>query len=371
MRYRLNKSSPPDYFFVGLAAMLVIFGLVMLTSASSDKAKEKFGDSYYYLKHQAINGLLPGIIGFTFASLFFYRRWAKISAILLILNIVLLLLIFSPLGLGTKGASRWLNIYDFSFQPGELLKLTFLAYLAAWLSKNQSRGKSTTSGFLPFIFLLGSIAILLLLQPSTTTAIIIFLVSMLMYFASGARVKFIFAAGFVAIFGLLLLFAFGGDNYRIQRIKTFLNPEASDELTSGYHIKQTLMAIGSGGIDGIGFGKSKSKINYLPEPLSDSIFAIIAEEMGFIGSISLVAIFFLLIWRGLKIARASPDNFGKILAVGFISLIGLQVFINIGAVSGLIPLTGVPLPFISYGGTALAVFLTISGIIVNISKYRR
>ncbi|MEK7086657.1 MAG: FtsW/RodA/SpoVE family cell cycle protein, partial [Patescibacteria group bacterium] len=145
----------------------------------------------------------------------------------------------------------------------------------------------------------------------------------------------------------------------------------SNELSSGYQINQTLLSIGSGGIFGVGFGESKTKLNYLPEPLADSIFAIIAEELGFVGAIFLVIAFFLLVWRGLMIAKFSSDNFGKLLAIGFASLIGLQAFINIGAVSGLIPLTGVPLPFISYGGTALAVFLTMCGIIVNISKYRR
>ncbi len=370
MRSRSRKKSP-DYFFISLVVILVIFGLVMLTSASSDRAKTKFGDSYYYLKHQIINGLLPGILGFFITSLFFYRRFAKASIFLLILNIGLLLLVFTPLGFGAKGATRWLNFQDFSFQPGELLKITFLIYLAAWLSKDQSRGKSIVGGFFPFLFLTGSVAALLIFQPSTTTAVIILAVSIVVYFISGARFKFIIAAGLVALLGLSLIFIFGGhDNYRLTRIKTFLNPQ-SNELSSGYQINQTLLSIGSGGIFGVGFGESKTKLNYLPEPLADSIFAIIAEELGFVGAIFLVIAFFLLVWRGLMIAKFSSDNFGKLLAIGFASLIGLQAFINIGAVSGLIPLTGVPLPFISYGGTALAVFLTMCGIIVNISKYRR
>lgn len=368
MRTRISKSSSPDYFFIVLTVALVIFGLVMLTSASSDLAKRDFGDSFYYLKHQILNGLLFGIFGFFICSLVFYRRLTKIAFLLLIINIIALLLVFTPLGFQTKGATRWLNIYGFSFQPGEFLKLTFLIFLAYWMSKNQERSKSLNRGFLPFLLLLSVVTFLLLMQPSTTAAFLIIGASVIMYFLGGARPRFFIGITLLAFLTLVALVFI--TPYRFDRLKVFLGIE-KNELKEAYHINQTLIAIGSGGWNGVGFGQSTAKLKYLPEPLADSIFAIIAEELGFIGAVSLVLIFFLFVWRGLMIARASPDNFGKLLVVGFTSLIGLQAFINIAAVSGLIPLTGVPLPFISYGGTALAVFLTMSGIIVNISKHRR
>ena len=368
MRAKISKSSPPDYFFIALTIALIIFGFVMLTSASSDLAKKDFGDSFYYLKHQLLNGLVFGIFGFFACSLIFYRRLTRIALLLLVVNIVVLLLVFTPLGFRTKGAARWLNIYGFSFQPGEFLKLTFLIFLAFWITKNQERGKSLSRGFLPFLSLLFIVTFLLLIQPSTTSAFLIIAASIIMYFVGGARPRFFIGIILLAAVSLATLIFI--TPYRFDRVKVFLGIE-KNQLKEAYQINQTLTSIGSGGWKGVGFGQSTAKLKSLPEPLADSIFAIIAEELGFVGAISLVLIFFLFVWRGLMIARASPDSFGKLLAVGFTSLIGLQAFINIAAVSGLIPLTGVPLPFISYGGTALAVFLTMCGIIVNISKYRR
>ncbi|MDI6734305.1 MAG: putative lipid II flippase FtsW [Patescibacteria group bacterium] len=367
MRRFSTSKSFADPFFVILLFILVIFGLVMLTSASSDLAKIKFGDSYYYLKHQLLYGLSAGLVGFFIGVFVYYRHWQKLALPILIVSLITLVLIFSPLGSSIKGGDRWLNIGGFSFQPSELLKLTFFIYLASWISKNESRSKSFSQGFLPFLVLVGSVIILLLLQPSTSTAVLIFLASILMYFTAGAKIRFLAIAILVAALGITLVVYFSP--YRMQRILTFINPEV-DQLGSSYHINQAQTAIGSGGLKGVGFGQSTTKLNFLPEPIGDSIFAVIGEEFGFIGSISVVFIFLLFIWRGIMIAKSIADPFGRMLTTGFTSLIGLQVFVNIGAISGLIPLTGVPLPFVSYGGTALAIFLTMSGIIVNISKYR-
>jgi|SRR3989344_127235 len=363
----LTKTSSPDFFFLSLLLILVIFGLVMLTSASSDLAKTKLGDSFYYLKHQLLTGLASGIIGFLIGFFLFYRRWAKFAILLLVLNIVFLILVFTPLGIEVKGANRWIDLGTFSFQPGELLKLSFLIFLAFWISKNQSRRQSASQGLLPFLFLTGIIVGLLLLQPATTTAILMATTAAIMYFAGGAKIKFLMAIGLLGI--LIFTIVISLTPYRMERIKTFFNRE-TDELKNSYQITQTLNAIGSGGLTGVGFGKSNIKLS-LPEPIGDSIFAVIAEELGFIGTIILIFIFLLFIWRGFKIAKASPDSFSRLLAIGFSSLIGLQTFINIGAMTEIIPLTGVPLPFISYGGTALTVFLTMSGIMLNISKYRK
>lgn len=361
-----KKRGRPDYLFIIILILLVIFGLVMLTSVSSDLGKIKFNDSYYYLKHQLSYGLLFGFIGFLVGSFVYYRKWEKLAPWFLIINIVFLLLVFSSLGISVKGSERWINLGFLTFQPGEFLKLTFLIYLAAWLGKNQMRSKSFYEGFLPFLILSGVVAFLLFIQPATTTAVVILAASLLVYFSAGAKIRFIIGSvilGLAAVAFLVYL-----TPYRHERILGFLNPE-EDVLGRGYHLNQALIAIGSGGLTGVGYGQSTTKLNYLPEPIGDSIFAVIAEELGFIGSILLIILFLVLIWRSLVIAKRAPDIFGRSLAIGFASLIGVQTFINIAAISGLIPLTGVPLPFISYGGTALAVYLTMAGIAVNISKY--
>ena len=368
MRFSNPKSSGADIVFVAFLVVLVIFGLVMLTSASSEIAKNGFNDSTYYLKHQLLSGLIPGIIGFFIGYFVYYRVWEKLAPYILIGGIVLLLLVFIPsLGLTLKGGTRWINLGVFSFQPGELMKLTFFIYLAAWISKSQQRGKSLWGGLVPFSILISLVMILLLLQPATSMAGLIFLTSLLVYFSSGAKIKFVAALVLIASLGAIALVSV--KSYRTTRVNTFLNA-ANDPQGKGYHIAQAQLAIGSGGIFGVGFGKSTTKY-YLPEPMGDSIFAVISEEFGFIGAGTLLLVFLAFIWRGLKIARDAPDNFGRYLTTSFMSMFGLQTFVNVGAISGVIPMTGVPLPFISYGGTALAVFLTMCGIVVNISKYRR
>jgi len=366
----------PDSFFISLLIFLVIFGLVMLASASSDLSKEKFNDSYFYLKHQIMYGLSIGLAGFLAGFFIYYRFWAKLAPWLLLLNIILLILVFIP-GIGSKSgteAERWLDLGIFSFQPSELLKLTFLMYLAAWLSKKQKeRSSEFVTGFLPFLFICGLIAILLFLQPSTTVAILIVGAGLITYFMAGAKIRFLATTAFLALLGVAILITI--TPYRLDRVKVFLSNMGLfdipvDPLDKNYHLDQALIAIGSGGLTGVGYGQSTTKISYLPEPISDSIFAIIAEELGFIGAMFLITLFFLFVWRGLLIAKKTREPFGQLLAVGFSSIIGLQAFINIAAISGVLPPTGVPLPFISYGGTSLLTIMTMSGIIANISKYR-
>lgn len=361
-----KPKSQPDYIFMILIGILVLFGLVMLASASSDLAKFEFNNSYFYISHQLLFGVLVGIIGFITGSLVYYQKWKDWALWLLLGNIFLLMLVFTPLGFATKGAARWLDIGGISIQPGELIKITFIIYISSWLVKSKKRKKSFMQGLLPFGVLVGSVVLLLLLQPATTTAIIIFGSALGVYFLSGAKFKFIAGMLLVALVGVsILIYA---TPYRMERVTTFFNPD-QDELDSGYHINQSLIAIGSGGLTGVGYGQSTTKLNYLPEPIGDSIFAVIAEELGFVGSISLLLLFLAVILRGIQIARGSPDEFGRLIVVGFVVLIGAQTFINIAAISGVMPLTGIPLPFISYGGTAMAVFLTMSGIIVNVSRY--
>lgn len=362
------KTYTPDFVFIVVVLLLTAFGLVMLTSASSDLARGTFGDSYYYLKHQITNGLLPGILGFFLALFLPLKYFEKYAVVALILSIILLILVFTPLGIEKNGSERWVSVGFFSFQPGEIMKFSFILFFASWLSKNQARSKTISKGLLPFLLFLGVILGLLVLQPSTTIAVIIFLAAIIMYTTAGARIRFIVTTILLACLAFASLIAI--TPYRLERVKTFFNG-TSDPRGATYQISQAKQAIGSGQIGGVGFGKSTTKLKYLPEPIGDSIFAVIAEEFGFIGSIGLLSGFLLFLGRGFGIARRSSDNFSRLIVTGFVSLIGIQTFINIGAISGLIPLTGVPLPFVSYGGTALAVFLTMSGIIANISRYRR
>ncbi len=373
-KLRIPKSGSPDFVFLGFLIVLIIFGLVMLTSASSDLAKSESGDSMFYLKHQMLNGLSFGIFGFLIGYFLYYRIWERISIPLLVIGIVGLCLVFTPLVMTVKGGDRWVDLKLFTFQPGEFMKLAFLVYLSAWVGKNQDRGKSFLGGFLPFVILVGSVMLLLIFQPATSTAALIFGSSLITYFVAGAKPRFFIAMVLIGVLSFSVLVMVGknsvGENYRLKRIMTFLHPE-DDPLNKGYHINQALNAIGSGGVFGVGFGKSTTKLHYLPEPMGDSIFAIVAEELGFIGAIGFLIFYLTFLWRGFRIAARAPDNFGRLMVTGFMSVLGLQAFVNIAAISGVIPLTGVPLPFVSYGGTALAIFLTMSGIIANVSKYRR
>lgn len=365
-RYSLH-SSRIDYPFLICVVVLVLFGFVMLASASSDLAWQRFGDSYYYIKHQFVYGFLIGAAGFLLGFFVPFQFWERWSLWLLLCTIVLLSLVFTPLGFGAYGSERWLHIFGVSFQPGEIAKFTFITYLASWIARSHARRQSVMYGFFPFLILTGLVTFLLVLQPATSIAVILVASVVAMYFTAGARVKFVAAIILVGMLGVALLTAI--TPYRLQRFKVYFNP-SSDELGSGYHINQSLIAVGSGGLFGVGYGRSTTKIHYLPEPIGDSIFAVIAEELGFVGSLSFLTIFSFLLWRGIYIARRTKDTFGRLFVIGVISLFCFQAFVNIGAVTGVIPFTGVPLPFISYGGTALAIFLTMCGIVLNVSKRR-
>lgn len=360
-------SHRPDYVFLICVAILVIFGLIMLSSASSDLGKLKFNDTYYYLKHQIIYGLTFGIIGFLITSFLYYKNFQKMAVLLLVFNVILLILVFTPLGTPhNKGSSRWIEIGSISLQPAELLKISFIIYLAAWLSNAKKKRQNFYEGFLPFLAILCLIAFLVFFQPATTTFIIVMLSAIIIYFLSGVKLSHIAGIIILAILGVSLLIYL--TPYRYKRVMSYFNKEASLQ-TSGYQLNKSLIAIGSGGNFGIGFGKSTNKYMHLPEAIGDSIFAIIAEELGFAGSIFTILIFTVLISRGFQISRKSSDRFGYLTAFGLTSVIAIQVFVHIASISGLIPLTGVSLPFISYGGTSLAVFLTMTGIIANISRY--
>lgn len=364
-----HYTSAPDYVLMGVAGIIVLFGLFALASASSVYSLNKFGSPYYVVLHQIYTGIIPGIFAFYFFSHFDYRKLEKFGYIFLAVSIMLLLLVFIPgLAAGYGKTRSWINIFGFSFQPAEAVKLTFLLFLASWMQK---RGFSTiasfTYGFLPFLFYMGIIAYLIIQQPDLGTLIIIIFTSIVVYFIAGARKQHLLYIGILGIAGVITKVV--KTPYLLNRIHVFLNPE-SDIENIGYQVYQSLIAIGSGGFFGLGFGKSQQKFLYLPEVSSDSIFPIIAEEMGFLVSSLLIFLFLVFLYRGIKITFQAQDPFGRFLAVGIVSWITFQTFLNIAVMVGLAPVTGIPFPFISAGGTSMVVNVSALGILVNISKHR-
>lgn len=351
------KFKKPKLSLAITAIGLTIFGVVMVYNASVVEAYDLFSDKYHFLKLQSLwagIGLLT-LITVTFIPLELIKKLAPTA---LLLNIILLILVLIP-GISniSHGARRWISLFGFNLQPTELIKLTLTIYLSAWLSSKRS--------LWPFLFILSLILGLIMLQPDLGTSIVVILTAVLVYYVSGANLIHLFFVGLLGgLSGLGLILS---SAYRKARLLTFLNPE-SDPLGSSYHIRQALIAIGSGGLWGLGFGQSKQKYQFLPEVTTDSIFAIISEELGFFGSSLLIITLFFFVYQGFKIAKLAPDSFTKLLATGITSWIGIQIIINLSAMLAIMPLTGVPLPFISYGGSSLIVIMTGVGLLLNISK---
>lgn len=362
-----KRGHQPDYAIIASIFLLTVFGLVMLSSASSELGKIRFNDTYYFLKRQVLYGLLPGLLLFFLASKIYYRHYQRVAIFFLIGSLILLGLLYTSFGYTVGGAGRWLRLGPLTFQPSEIMKLTFIIYLAAWLSNpKSSREKSFFEGFVPFLIVTGLVAFLLIRQPATSTVFILLTAGLAVYFLSGARITYVALSVLLGIASLALLIFL--TPYRLDRIVGFFNYEKNLE-GSGYHLAEALTTLGTGRLWGVGYGESVTKASRLPASISDSIFAVIGSELGFVGAAALVVIFGFLALRIFWMAKNYRDRFGRLLLVGFGMIIALQAFINMAAISGLLPLTGVPLPFISQGGTALTVFLAMSGIIVNISKY--
>ena len=358
----------PDYVLLTVIGVLLALGVLILSSVSASFSYEKFGDTYYFLKHQLLFGLLPGLVLGYLAfrmNLSVLKKW---SPILLLFTFLLMIAVFLPVvGSKLEGASRWLNLGFFSFQPSELLKLSFIIYMASWLASRTENKMQVdfNQTFRAFLAILVVIVILLFLQSNLSTLIVIAVVGVAMYLSLNTPLKHIPLIFGLGVAGLALLIKVAP--YRMNRFLVFLNPDL-DPMGMGYQLKQSLIAVGSGGIAGIGLGMSAQKLGYLPQTISDSIFAVFAEETGFLGSLFLISAFLFFAWRGLKMVKEIPDKFLKLTALGITTWIIVQGFVNIGAMIGIVPLTGIPLPFISYGGSALAVELVAMGILLNISK---
>lgn len=359
----------PDPILLSVVILLLVFGSVMISSAGVVLSKTKFDQDYYFFQHQLFYGIIPGIILMLITQAIHYKFWKKVAVPFFILSLISLVLVFIPgVGIRFQGASRWVNLGVLSFQPTEMMKLSLILYLAMWLESRGKKLKEFLDGFIPFAIILSVISFLVIKQPDLGTLGSIIFISVVMFFISGAPMGFLglmFAGGVSMLLLLIKL-----EPYRLNRLTTFLNPD-HDPRGIGYQINQALLAIGSGGLTGLGLGHSRQKFNYLPEPIGDSIFAIICEELGLVGAVFLLILFLLFATRGYKIAKNAPDKFSQLVAVGISTWIIFQALINISAIVGLIPLTGVPLPFISYGATSLIFILSGVGILLNISKYSR
>ncbi len=376
----MENKAHPDGILLGLCVLLIGGGILILASVSASFSLQKTGTTFYFLNHQLLFGLLPGLLfGFLafLLPLAFFKKW---SFLFLIGNIILLGLVFVPgIGEAREGVHRWIFLGPLSFQPSEFLKITFILYMASWLAskyqpqtpiksqKSRNRARSPTRTLMPFILLMGLIGLLLILQPDISTLGIVGLIALLMYFLARTplwHTAVILGGGLIAL-AILVMSA----PYRLNRFLTFLNP-SSDPLGHGYQIKQALIGIGSGGITGIGLGLSYQKFGLLPVPISDSIFAIFAEETGFLGAAILILLLFVFAWRSFQISKHVQDRFASLTAAGIALWIFFQSAFNMASMLGIVPLAGIPLPFISYGGSALVAELVAVGILLNISKYR-
>jgi len=365
----MDRKHKPDLILLGLSAILVFVGILILSSVSASFSLQHFGTTFYFLNHQILFGLIPGLLLGTVAFFIPLGFLKKISFAALLGNIILLIMVFLPtVGSAASAAHRWIFIGPFSFQPSEFLKLTLIIYIAAWLAARTSSGKQAEkwkTTLLPFGIVIGIISLLLIFQPDISTLGVIGITAIIMYFTSATPVwhSLLMVGGGITVLIAIIRLA----PYRVSRLAVFFDPSL-DPLGQGYQAKQALIGIGSGGLTGVGLGLSFQKFGILPEPISDSIYAIFAEETGFLGATFLVILFLAFAWRGFAIARRSRDEFSKLVIIGITSWITIQAFVNMGSMVGILPLTGIPLPFISYGGSALVTELLALGILLNISK---
>ncbi|HEY1655517.1 MAG TPA: putative lipid II flippase FtsW [Candidatus Tumulicola sp.] len=365
---RSYLAAPPDVVLFAVVATLVGIGLVMVFSASSAIAYAEHGDIAYYVKRQLI-WLAAGSL----AALAVYRmdltRLKRAAPYLLVAALIGLLLVFVPhIGLDVNGGRRWIGLSSLSFEPSEFAKLAMVVYLAAMLAARGERITSLARGLFPLCIPVLVIAMLVLKEPDMGTASLFVFVAFSMFFAAGARIFHLVAI--LAVTAPIAAISVMASPYRRARIFAFVDPW-KDPQNYGFHIVQSLLALGSGGLFGMGLGASRAKFFYLPEQYTDFIFSVLGEELGLIGAFAVVALFVTLAYRAVKIAIAAPDRFGFFLAVGSAAMIVIQAFINVGVVTSSWPVTGVPLPFVSFGGSSLVVNLIAVALIANVGRHRR
>ncbi len=359
-KYQKAHSPQRDMFTLFLLPIIAsVIGIFFVFEASSISAFQHFGTSFYYLRLQTI-WFIIGILLMLFFSSFDYHKLYYFSFPFLLINLILLVIVLIPgIGYSSGGARRWIDLGVITVQPSELVKFSIILYLSSWfLTKEKKR-------FFSFLFLLGVTIALILLQPDMGSAFIVFGVFLILYFLSGQDLHYLLFLIPISTGGFLILIK--SSAYRLKRFLAFLNPQ-EDPLGITYHINQIMISLSAGGLFGRGIGASRQKYLFLPEAHTDSIFAIIGEEFGFIGSLALIIFYIFLIHRCFLVATRAKDRYGKLLAGAIFSLLSLQILINLGGMVNVIPLTGVPLPFISYGGSSLLVFFALMGILINIGK---
>lgn len=340
----------------------------MVYSASAVWADYKFEDTFFFAKRQMLFAGL-GVVAMFFIMNVDYWTWRTWSKLIILVCFFLLVIVLIPgVGMERNGSRSWIGVGAFSVQPSEFMKIAMIAFLAKYLSENQKKITSFKKGLVPSLSLVFLAFGMIMLQPDLGTGTVMVGTCIVMIYVAGARISHFVGLGLVGVAGFIVLIL--SAPYRIKRITSFLNPW-EDPLGSGFQIIQSLYAIGPGGLLGLGLGQSRQKFFYLPEPQTDFIFAILAEELGFIGGTFVVLLFALLLWRGIRIALGAPDLYGSFLAVGIIAMIAIQVIINVGVVTGLMPVTGITLPFLSYGGSSLTLMLLAVGILLNISRYAK
>ncbi len=351
---------PIDFWILLPVLFLVGIGIIMVFSASALTS----ADAFYYFKRQLLWAVL-GIVGLLFFAQVNYRYWRQLAVPVLGIAVALLFLVLL-IGNSVEDSSRWLSLGPLAFQPSEFIKPAMVIFLASSLTDNHHRLKSLVQGIGPYLALLAGICLLIVLQPDLGTAVTMAGIIYLMLTVAGTDKRYLFLLAVMGLAAVALAVVIAP--YRMARFTAFLDPWA-DPQKHGFQTIQSLMAIGSGGLFGSGFGQGRQKLYYVPENHTDFIFSILSEELGFIGVILVIMLFLLLIWRGINTALKAPDTFGSFLAAGLTIMIGLQTLINMGVVTGMLPVTGITLPFLSYGGSSLIFTLLSVGILLNISRY--
>jgi len=360
------RAQQPDYLLLGLVVGLVALGLLIVYSSSFALGLLAFNDANYFVLRQAIWAVL-GLIMLLVLMRIDYHWLRSISPLLMLVAIVALMAVLVPgIGLERGGAQRWITLGPLPpAQPSEFAKLALIIYVAAWLSGKDTLVKSFALGFVPFVLMVGVVAGLILLEPDTGTAAVLIMTTVTLFFIAGASLTHL--AALVGIGGVAASFLILTSGYRLDRVVAFLQAE-DDPGGIGFHTLQLLIGLGSGGIEGVGVGASRQKFFYIPGSHTDGVFAVVGEELGFIGAMGVLILFAVLVYRGFRIVLNAKDDFGSLLATGIICWIAFQALINVGGITRAIPMTGIPMPFLSYGGSALASLLAAIGILLNISR---
>lgn len=366
---KTTKKNSVDFILLISIIALVFMGLIMVFSSSWPEGMVQFNDGYYFFKSQLFAVFL-GFVALLFFMNFKYTYFKKLALPIFILAIILGLLILSPLGYEVKGATRWLNFGFARFMPSDAIKLGSVIFFAAFLSNKGKNIRTLTKGTIPSLLIIGIACGLIYIQKDLGTTVTLAGTLIAMFFIAGMNLFHLGVVVAVAGVGLFYAIASPGNEYRMQRILAFRDPFA-DKLGSGWQAVQSLYALGSGGIFGLGLGKSRQKFFYIPEAHNDFIFAIVGEELGLLGTVFVLFLFMLLVWRGIIIAMKTEDTFGCFLATGLTALVAIQSLINIAVVTSSLPTTGITLPFISFGGTSLLFYMAGIGILLNISRYAK